>query len=186
MNFQEYTEEASKTAFYPAQVNDFRLAYLALKMNGETGELVEALTEFNLYDGEKANLTVPKILKEAGDLLWYTSQAAKLIHYIPKSFGFTDYFSDNKYSIYNYVDLLENSTNSIAEYVGKIYRDEDGFLDTSSYLGILGLMIDRILRALAYIAKTFDTSLEVIAKMNLEKLTSRMKRGKLGGSGDDR
>ena len=39
---------------------------------------------------------------------------------------------------------------------------------------------------LSEIAIRLDISLEYVARLNIEKLTSRLKRGKINGSGDNR
>jgi NTP pyrophosphatase (non-canonical NTP hydrolase) len=90
MTFEEYESESLKTAIYPGQGNPLGLMYVALKMNGEAGELAEhvgkslrddALVEpferyavsFNTLTEERRELLV----KEVGDVLWYLSAAAR-------------------------------------------------------------------------------------------------------------
>lgn len=89
-----YQRIATKSAIYPGQGTPLGLAYVALKLNGEAGELAEhvgkAMRDDNLlprskdpeYDGDYAELDgqlTPErrtlIIKEIGDVLWYLSAA---------------------------------------------------------------------------------------------------------------
>lgn len=83
-----YAECARKTAIYPGQYTPVGLAYAALKLNGEAGELAEHVGKAMRDDGfvidvfqfnanqmaEYAELTAARrelIIKEIGDVLWY-------------------------------------------------------------------------------------------------------------------
>lgn len=84
-----YQEVATKSAIYPGQGTPLGIAYCALKLNGEAGELAEhvgkAMRDDNLipYDPgtavvylEHAKLQATRkalIVKEVGDVLWYLS-----------------------------------------------------------------------------------------------------------------
>lgn len=88
-----YQEIAKKSAIYPGRNTALGLAYVALKLNGEAGELAEhvgkAMRDDDLseYIGESENgksafylgeLTPERenlIIKELGDVLWYISAA---------------------------------------------------------------------------------------------------------------
>lgn len=86
-----YQNSATKSAVYPAQGTPLGLAYVALKLNGEAGELAEHVGKamrddeliglephgdfqaayFEKLTPERRNL----IIKEASDVLWYISAA---------------------------------------------------------------------------------------------------------------
>ena len=91
-----YQEVATKSAIYPGQGTPLGLAYCALKLNGEAGELAEhvgkAMRDDGLFDLVELDIHVPKearnfslemnsleparkalIVKEVGDVLWYLS-----------------------------------------------------------------------------------------------------------------
>jgi NTP pyrophosphatase (non-canonical NTP hydrolase) len=84
-----YQEVATKSAIYPGQGTPLGLAYCALKLNGEAGELAEHVGKAMRDDGlipydpgtavvylEHAKLTDGRkalIIKEVGDVLWYLS-----------------------------------------------------------------------------------------------------------------
>ena len=64
MRFDEYQEEAKKTAIYPDQ---YRVVYPALGLAGEAGEVAEKVKK-HIRDGV---LNVEELKKELGDVLWY-------------------------------------------------------------------------------------------------------------------
>lgn len=70
-----YQNDTGITAIYPGhgQGTTIAFAYLALKLNGEAGEVGEAYAKFlrGDYDFEEAKC---RISKELGDVLWYISQ----------------------------------------------------------------------------------------------------------------
>lgn len=78
MNLNEYQAIAIGTAIYPGQGTIQGLVYAALKMNGEAGEVAEAVGKA-LRDDDSV-ITPEKRMKliwELGDVLWYISAAAK-------------------------------------------------------------------------------------------------------------
>ena len=85
-----YQRIATKSAIYPGKETPLGLAYVALKLNGEAGELAEHVGKamrddgfFDSPDGEGwdtagEQLTPERkalIIKEIGDVLWYLSAA---------------------------------------------------------------------------------------------------------------
>ena len=80
---------------------------------------------------------------------------------------------------------LCGETGELAEKTKKIIRDKDGVFtdeDKEDYKKELG----DVLWYLSQISTHLDLSLEDVAKSNLEKLFSRLRRGKIKGSGDNR
>ncbi len=89
-SMSDYQNAATKSAVYPGRGTTLGLAYVALKLNGEAGELAEhvgkALRDDDLMVmlGTTAvdlteELTEDRrglIIKELGDILWYVSAAA--------------------------------------------------------------------------------------------------------------
>jgi len=69
MRFNEYQEEAKKTAIYPEQ---YKVVYPALGLAGEAGEVAEKVKK-HIRDGV---LKVEDLKKELGDVLWYVSALA--------------------------------------------------------------------------------------------------------------
>ncbi len=90
---------------------------------------------------------------------------------------------DNNY-IYPTLGLVGES-GEVAEKIKKIIRDKQGKVDQEDRLAIEKELGD-VLWYLSQLATELDIDFEDIAKSNLEKLNSRLKRGTLSGSGDDR
>jgi NTP pyrophosphatase (non-canonical NTP hydrolase) len=80
---------------------------------------------------------------------------------------------------------LVGEAGEVAEKVKKIIRDKNSKLDRETKEAIKKELGD-VLWYLAQIATELNFSLEEIARINLEKLFSRKKRGKIKGSGDNR
>ena len=72
MDFSEYQQLARRTAVYPNRGTN--LAYPALGLNGETGEVAEIIKK--LYRDQAGVLdenTRYQLAKELGDVLWYVA-----------------------------------------------------------------------------------------------------------------
>jgi len=70
MNFQEYQEEASKTAIYPDKGNN--PYYPTLGLCGEAGEVAEKIKKVMRDNGGEICIEKSaEIMKEIGDVLWY-------------------------------------------------------------------------------------------------------------------
>ncbi|HNY35920.1 MAG TPA: nucleoside triphosphate pyrophosphohydrolase family protein [Candidatus Pacearchaeota archaeon] len=76
MTFQEYQEEARKTAIYPNKDNNF--IYPTLGLAGEAGEVAEKIKKV-IRDGNGIVSEEKKeeITKELGDVLWYVANLSK-------------------------------------------------------------------------------------------------------------
>ena len=76
MEFNQYQEEARKTAIYPNKDNNF--VYPTLGLSGEAGEVAEKIKKVIRDNGgvvseeKKAELA-----KELGDVLWYVANLAE-------------------------------------------------------------------------------------------------------------
>lgn len=80
---------------------------------------------------------------------------------------------------------LIGEAGEVAEKMKKVYRDQEGEL-RSDNIEDLKKEIGDILWYVATLADFFDISLEEIGQINIDKLASRQKRGKIQGSGDNR
>ena len=87
---------------------------------------------------------------------------------------------------------LVDEAGEVAGKIKKIIRDKHGsILDVKLNIDtevqdMVTKELGDVLWYIAELAGKFNVSLEDVAKTNIEKLTSRQKRGKLGGSGDNR
>jgi NTP pyrophosphatase (non-canonical NTP hydrolase) len=80
---------------------------------------------------------------------------------------------------------LAGEAGEFAEKLGKVLRDDAGRISPERKEALLKELGD-VLWYVAAAARELGSSLPEVARLNLEKLTSRADRGVLGGSGDER
>ena len=80
---------------------------------------------------------------------------------------------------------LVSEAGEIAGKIKKIIRDDNGWVSTGKEKALLKECGD-VLWYLSQLVTELDGNLDEVAQENIDKLFSRMERGKLGGSGDDR
>lgn len=80
---------------------------------------------------------------------------------------------------------LAGESGEVADKVKKILRDDAGKLTADSRVSLAKELGD-VLWYLATCVRYLDFPLEDIAQGNIEKLESRLSRGKIAGSGDER
>lgn len=80
---------------------------------------------------------------------------------------------------------LVGEAGEAADKVKKIIRDKGGRADEEDRLAIAKELGD-VLWYVANVARYLDLSLDEVAAMNIEKLSSRQRRGKIHGEGDER
>jgi len=80
---------------------------------------------------------------------------------------------------------LCGETGEIAEKIKKVIRDEVGIVSEQKKEEIKKELGD-VLWYISQIATELGLSLSDVAKLNIEKLQSRLERNKISGSGDDR
>lgn len=75
MDFEEYQLAAQQSAVYPGRGGFVGLAYVALGVAGEAGEVAEQVKKtWRNEDGEVTPEREAAIAEELGDVLWYVSQ----------------------------------------------------------------------------------------------------------------
>lgn len=80
---------------------------------------------------------------------------------------------------------LAGESGEVAEKIKKVIRDKSGVVDEETREMIKKELGD-VLWYVSQIATELGLDLDDIAEHNIEKLYSRMERGKLSGSGDER
>ncbi len=80
---------------------------------------------------------------------------------------------------------LTNEAGEVAGKIKKIFRDKDGVIGEAEREALKGELGD-VLWYLAQVCTELDLSLDEVAEYNIEKLYSRLERGKIGGDGDNR
>jgi NTP pyrophosphatase (non-canonical NTP hydrolase) len=80
---------------------------------------------------------------------------------------------------------LTNEAGEVAGKIKKIFRDKSGEISAADREALKSELGD-VLWYLAQVSTELEISLEEVAEHNLEKLSSRQERGKIGGEGDNR
>jgi len=80
---------------------------------------------------------------------------------------------------------LVGESGEVAEKIKKILRDKEGVINEDSRKEIAKELGD-VLWYLAQLSSELNLSLDDVAKMNIEKLSSRKERNVLSGDGDNR
>lgn len=80
---------------------------------------------------------------------------------------------------------LAGEAGEVAEKIKKVLRDNNGVIDDARRDDIKKELGD-VLWYVSQIASELGLSLDEIADLNIEKLYSRLERGKISGSGDSR
>jgi NTP pyrophosphatase (non-canonical NTP hydrolase) len=80
---------------------------------------------------------------------------------------------------------LANEAGEVAGKVKKIFRDKQGRIGAEEREALKGELGD-VLWYLAQVCTELELSLDDVAQANIEKLYSRLERGKIGGDGDNR
>ena len=80
---------------------------------------------------------------------------------------------------------LTNEAGEVAGKVKKIFRDKAGVIGEAEREALKGELGD-VLWYLAQVCTELNLSLDEVAEHNIEKLYSRLERGKIGGEGDNR
>jgi NTP pyrophosphatase (non-canonical NTP hydrolase) len=80
---------------------------------------------------------------------------------------------------------LTNEAGEVAGKIKKIFRDKEGVIGEAEREALKGELGD-VLWYLAQVCTELDLTLDEVAEHNIEKLYSRLERGKIGGDGDNR
>lgn len=80
---------------------------------------------------------------------------------------------------------LANEAGEVAGKIKKIFRDKSGVISEQDREALKGELGD-VLWYLSQVCTELGLSLDQVAEHNIEKLYSRLERGKIGGDGDDR
>lgn len=80
---------------------------------------------------------------------------------------------------------LTGEAGEVSEKVKKLYRDYNGIL-TQDYINELKKELGDVLWYIAALSTDLGISMDEVAELNIQKLSSRQKRNALGGNGDNR
>jgi NTP pyrophosphatase (non-canonical NTP hydrolase) len=80
---------------------------------------------------------------------------------------------------------LSNEAGEVAGKIKKIFRDKSGIISVEDRQALKGELGD-VLWYLAQVCTELEISLDEVAEHNLDKLFSRLERGRISGEGDNR
>jgi len=80
---------------------------------------------------------------------------------------------------------LSSETGEVAGKIKKIFRDKGGVIGEAEREALRSELGD-VLWYLTQVCTELELSLDDVARANIEKLYSRLERGKIGGDGDNR
>ena len=80
---------------------------------------------------------------------------------------------------------LTSEAGEVAGKIKKIFRDKGGVIGAAE-LEALKSELGDVLWYLAQVCTELEISLDEVAEANIERLYSRLERGRIGGEGDDR
>jgi NTP pyrophosphatase (non-canonical NTP hydrolase) len=172
VDYNLYQTMALKTAIYPNQGKN--LAYTALGLTEEIGEAYDKVLHQD-SDG---------LLKELGDILWYISVCASEIKVSLKDVGEQRNLIITKPVPELFSDLYSQAS-VISGRAKKVLRDNQGEVPDDKK-EVIKKSLGQCLVLINLISQTHGSSLEEVAKMNLEKLQKRQNSGHLKGDGDNR
>ncbi len=92
---------------------------------------------------------------------------------------------DKKNELFHLLLGLNGEAGEIAEKMKKVVRDKDSDFSTVD-IDDLTKELGDVLWHIAVIGDYFDIKLDDIGETNIKKLASRLERGKISGSGDNR
>lgn len=187
--WNDYQTGTQETAIYPGQGSLTGLAYVALGLAGESGELCEQVKKMMRDDG---NALTPerreKLKGELGDVLWYLARASRELK-LDLSAICTGRPSDD---LFCSIPGLGTPT-GLAYTSLLLFKCSAKFGDEVK-AALTGATSDEsaayMLTDVFYVANIFAQqlalTLEEVATANRDKLLSRKERGVLGGSGSQR
>jgi len=171
MNVKEYQKEAIKFAAFGDKMGN---EYLALGLSGEVGEVLNKLKKIIRDDGGQLKEDAARhIALEVGDVLWYVVTIAhkEKIRLV---------FTPRKKEVVSLQDAIKFGMEVAYQSVRTSDDLVGGRLNfPTNRLYVICMMLELLSNFAGY-------TLEEVAEMNIQKLTDRKNRGKIGGSGDDR
>jgi NTP pyrophosphatase (non-canonical NTP hydrolase) len=189
MNFEEYQKKAITTRHrsYESTVIGKDLKYFSMGLIGETGELVDKVKKILRDDNGQITKERRLMLKqELGDITWYLANVCEEtninmddLHHKSELAGYTHH---GQRHIFDVSCLIAQRVGQISVIIDEICRHSNN--------NITMPLLHKGLCELFYLLEEFCTAcaleISMVAQHNIEKLFSRLERGTIIGSGDNR
>lgn len=176
VTFEEYQNLAARTAY---QHENEHVNY-AMGLSGETGELIDLFKKFLFH---KHPIPSEEIKKEAGDVLWYTSQIMRIydisIEDIFLKLNQTNDVIEKSKNEGNVENLIMISCLNLSHSVGDISGYIDGLTMVSGFYSTEYLKgkVSNVLRNVHFLTNIAGLTVEEVAEANIEKLKARYPDG---------
>jgi NTP pyrophosphatase (non-canonical NTP hydrolase) len=185
MDFKALQEGMLRTAKFDLNIKD-GLMVSTLGLVGEAGELCDLVKKVSFH-GHSYEANRPKFLSETGDVLWYCVYLSRVIDFSLDGYrnhGNYEYeraylqklASQETVSVGRLVNRAALRLSMVASEVADVVEKmvyEDYYLDRQ-YIG--GFLIAALVN-IEWLCELFETSIEEIAKINIEKLLKRYPNG---------
>lgn len=177
ITFEEYQQLSARTA----NGHEDEIVNYAMGLDGEIGELVDAVKKF-LFHGH--NIDKDYIKKEAGDVLWYASQLLRI--YRIRTENIFDKLNSENETIELVMEQGKNprrvmmiSCLSLAKASGKVsqFVDETYLGHVYGSVSIIKQALDIVLRNVHFIIRIAGLTIEEVAEANIAKLKARYPEG---------
>ena len=188
MDWRQYQEMASQTVAYPgAEWDHLGIFYATFGLVDEVAEVYEALD----YDPDTSVVVGDKLKSELSDCLWYV---ARIVVEWRLDWDALETEVKELQGKIEPRDLIESyhlmivSAGNICGVAKKYLRDEGFHLNAPSQAKRtqVQFLLANALVGLYNMLYLLNLSLDELMQINLDKLFSRKKRGKLHGEGDNR
>jgi len=180
MNLHDYQGAINDFARYP-EVHSAR--YTALGLFGEAGEIANQVKK--IWRDDDGVLTADRMTKlrdELGDVLWYAVRWAHHQNVVVGTMAIEIGVPLDEMELPAPADIFqaaEQLSLLAATAIAMALLDPDMKGDTLDY-------VQALLNSIATFADFLETDLREVAQANVDKLTGRVERGTLQGSGDGR
>lgn len=178
ITFEEYQLLASRTA----NDHEYEGANYAMGLAGESGELIDIYKK-STFHGH--SLPIDSIKKEAGDVLWYTSQLMRKHQIIIENVF--NHLNEENEVIKKIVEkgdvdrITIVSCLNLSKHVGEVSGYIDGSIDifSNNDFALAGLKrsLKIVLINLHYLIRRAGLTIEEVAEANIEKLKRRYPSG---------
>lgn len=172
MNLDEYIVKARTTALYPDLGSN--IYYPTLGLAGECAEVFDKV-HFDAQGDE--------IVKELGDVMWYVANVSTELNVVDTLETCEPSFIGSELDVCTFMVI---SCGRICEAVKKTMRDTTDGVMPEKKLETVMFELNQIIMYVGIIAEMYDSSIDAVCQINIDKLFSRKERGVLTGDGDNR
>lgn len=190
MDFQQYQQNARKTAAYTANQENLIL-YPALGLVGECGEVSEKAKK--IIRDDNWLITTGRssaLIDELGDCCWYIANICCDLNLemdiIERMINSTSLACITDLPLYRLCLKMNRHAILVASSMEKAYYEHDKIGNIASIFPDIPSNLTSLLSCIIASAKLLGTTIEEICETNIRKLLKRVENRTIHGDGDDR